>query len=572
MRGRGKRMCTVCSRAPAAFPYVDYCFSCWPSGPVTPPPCVSCASRTEYFVNGLCHRCHRDGHPGVGSCRNCLAWGATRRLKWQCKGCNSWCRKYDTVADCTVCGHAAHLDDAAVCRLCRKQGALWREPHQQLDLVAANRHGQQLFIADLFVHRDQTQPTGQTRPIPMTLPVPRPGHQQLLLVEVNRDLSLRGYRIGGLADRAEPTMAAALDVLIRRRAKQYGWSGDLAWSVRTGVRVMLGFQEDPTDPITASEVAVLAGTELPMGRVLDVLAEAGLLVDDRTPAIKSWFAQQIVGLPEPMASDLHRWFDLMMDGSRAAPRRRPRAQITTRLYLSWALPVLHGWAIAGRSSLREISSDDIRAVLPPSGNARATLGRALRSIFTVLKSNNVVFTNPIKQIKTGSYQRRQPLPVVPGLLQAGLDSPDPARAAVIALVAFHGLRSGQLRNLKLTDIRSGRLHIDGRTVLLAEPVRTRVSAYLDYRHRAWPHTANPHLFITARSANGLLPPGARWIKLKIDITGGAQAVREDRILDEAHATGGDIRRICDMFGLSVNAAERYTATVDHPDLINKTSP
>jgi len=47
----------------------------------------------------------------------------------------------------------------------------------------------------------------------------------------------------------------------------------------------------------------------------------------------------------------------------------------------------------------------------------------------------------------------------------------------------------------------------------------------------------------------------------------AQAIREDRILHEAHATRGDIRRLCDLFGLSVSGAERYTATVDHIDLV-----
>ncbi|ABW12019.1 hypothetical protein Franean1_2589 [Parafrankia sp. EAN1pec] len=41
--------------------------------------------------------------------------------------------------------------------------------------------------------------------------------------------------------------------------------------------------------------------------------------------------------------------------------------------------------------------------------------------------------------------------------------------------------------------------------------------------------------------------------------------REDRILNEAHATGGDASRITDLFGLSVSASTRYTATVDHPD-------
>jgi len=43
-------------------------------------------------------------------------------------------------------------------------------------------------------------------------------------------------------------------------------------------------------------------------------------------------------------------------------------------------------------------------------------------------------------------------------------------------------------------------------------------------------------------------------------------IREDRILDEAHASSGDVRRLCDLFGLSIKGAERYTATLDHPSL------
>jgi len=35
---------------------------------------------------------------------------------------------------------------------------------------------------------------------------------------------------------------------------------------------------------------------------------------------------------------------------------------------------------------------------------------------------------------------------------------------------------------------------------------------------------------------------------------------------QIHATGGDIRRICDLFGLSVEGATRYLRTVEHPDL------
>ncbi|GAA2090609.1 hypothetical protein [Actinomadura alba] len=61
----------------------------------------------------------------------------------------------------------------------------------------------------------------------------------------------------------------------------------------------------------------------------------------------------------------------------------------------------------------------------------------------------------------------------------------------------------------------------------------------------------------------------RWVLLTAGIRGAIQAIREDRILHEAHPTAGDIRRLADLFGLSINAAERYAATVDHPDLITE---
>jgi len=46
----------------------------------------------------------------------------------------------------------------------------------------------------------------------------------------------------------------------------------------------------------------------------------------------------------------------------------------------------------------------------------------------------------------------------------------------------------------------------------------------------------------------------------------AQQAREDRILHELHASGGDLRRICDMFGLSTTGQSRYAAVLTHPGL------
>jgi hypothetical protein len=45
----------------------------------------------------------------------------------------------------------------------------------------------------------------------------------------------------------------------------------------------------------------------------------------------------------------------------------------------------------------------------------------------------------------------------------------------------------------------------------------------------------------------------------------ATDIRQDRILDEAKATSGDVRRLADLFGLSIAAGNRYAATVEHPD-------
>ena len=131
-------------------------------------------------------------------------------------------------------------------------------------------------------------------------------------------------------------------------------------------------------------------------------------------------------------------------------------------------------------------------------------------------------------------------------------------------MAFHGLTGKQVRELQLTDIIDGRLHLNGRDIPLAAPVRTRLSAWLDHRNRTWPANANPHLHINRRTAPRLVPSGPSfpWKDSRVH----PRALREDRILQEIHATGGDVRRIYDLFGLSVEGATRYLKTIAHPDL------
>ncbi|MDP9092936.1 MAG: hypothetical protein M3N95_08355 [Actinomycetota bacterium] len=144
------------------------------------------------------------------------------------------------------------------------------------------------------------------------------------------------------------------------------------------------------------------------------------------------------------------------------------------------------------------------------------------------------------------------------VILAALDSPDAAIALAVALVALQALTSKQVGDLTLADIIDGRLTVAAREIPLAAPVRVRLTAWLDHPTRTWPGSINPYLFINRKTAPRLTRSGRYfpWVRAGIS----PQALREDRILKEIHATGGDVRRICDLFGLTIDAALRYAPT------------
>lgn len=268
-----------------------------------------------------------------------------------------------------------------------------------------------------------------------------------------------------------------------------------------------------------------------------------------------------------MRNHLQLWLQIMLGGSRQAPRQLPREPETVEIHIQGLAPVVQGWVETGRQSFAEISTDDILAALaalPPGTSQRHFAEIGLKSLFKILKGRRLVFTNPMRGIDLTRVPTTLPLPLDPALIRAELDSPNPAVALAVAVVAFHGLTGKQVRELQLSDIVDGRLHLDGRDIPLAAPVRTRLSAWLDHRNRTWPATANPHLLINRRTAPRLVPggPSFPWRDSRIR----PRALREDRILHEIHATGGDVRRIYDLFGLSVEGATRYLKTIEHPDL------
>jgi hypothetical protein len=572
---------------------VDYCFDCWPGGPVTPPPCLKCGSTHGYYATGMCIRCHPWGDPGPDSCRDCLAWGARRTHKWLCIGCSHWRVKYANPAKggglgaCRCCGRSLMLGARGVCRLCHKQATFARQDNEPFDALAANRHGQQLFLADMFTrHKTPTRRPGQlTNQLTDQLAAQAAAHsvraadraerhwltlhdQQLALFTIKPDLAAHGR--AGLHQLAHPDDVAPLEAIAHQLADANKWSSRQRKEAIIGVRIMLGIQVDGRAPVRASEVEALRDIDMCMWTVIEVLTVAGALIEDRVPAIDAWFAERLEPLPEPMAAQLRTWFEIMKNGTRIPPRRRPRSHLTITAHLHWALPILRQWAAVGHTSLREISKEHVLDALPATGVERSRAGQGLKSIFRLLKEQRVVFLDPTARLKTGEHPTNQPVPLDPDRIaqvRELLLAEDPATALVVALIAFHGIRMAQLQRIELVDIIDGRLTVDGRVIPLADPVRERLTAWLDHRADRWPDTTNGYLFLNRRSAYRGVPVGDRWLRLAIGSDLTPRQLREDRILSEAHATGGDVRAIADLFGLSINASSRYAYTLEHDDFV-----
>jgi len=539
-------------------PRVDYCYDCLPGGPFVAPTCRTCAS-TQYFSEGLCETCHPGGPSHLGTCRGCLAWGVSRE-RGRCWVCRWWQGHYPH-ADCHYCGRTTPVGEWGACRLCLEQARLAQEPGRALDFADANRAGQQLFFANLQFQRRRTprlEAEPRRRQRTTFTPV---AWRQLTLFELDPDLEV--IRERALASDSE--LIRYCSEVVRDHAAAHGWSKRQRNVVVYSLRLLQVLQETPGAKINATDVLQLPRYEGNINSTLDVLDAAGLLIDDRTPHVERYFAAKTSNLPEPMRTQLEVWLEVMLGGSSVAPRQRSRDPQTARLQIMGIAPIMRAWAAAGHESLAEITSDDVRvALLSQRGAHRNFAEGGLRSLFKVLKGRKLVFFNPTRGMPLTPVGHSVPLPLDTEAIRQALNSPDPAVALAVALVAFHALTSKELGQLKLTNIVDGRLNLGGRVIPLADPVRVRLAAWLDHRARRWPGSINAHLFVSRRSAPRLIAVGSQFPWTNTNLR--PQALREDRILQEIHATGGDVRRVCDLFGLSVDAALRYARTLSHAEL------
>ncbi|SMC85161.1 hypothetical protein SAMN05661093_02031 [Kibdelosporangium aridum] len=357
------------------------------------------------------------------------------------------------------CHRTITVNADGFCRLCWRQSVGERPHGTGLSILEANRHGQQLYFADLFRQRRSTPaPPATPRRRHREYPVL---HRQLSLVDLTRDIA-RGQR-RGFQDPPDPEFARLLDLAAHEHASAHGWSKTRLNDARKGIRILLSIQDTAGSVIRTTEVSQLEQISLAVQPVLDVLESAGLLDSDRKPALLAWFDRQTESLPGLMRDEVRVWFDVLRLGSTTPPRCRPRAEPTIRLRIRYALPALQAWAADGHTSLREITRDQVKTALPDQGSDRSLVGQALRSLFRLLKARRMIFTNPTTHIRTGRPETRTPMPLRVAALQQALNSNDAAQAVIAA-----------------------------------------------------------------------------------------------------SATGGDVRRLCDLFGISVKAAERYAHALGHP--------
>jgi len=565
--------CNACQDNRVAWtrPRVDYCYACLPGGPFNPPACRTCGTSTDYFSQGLCLHCHPRSPAHPGSCKGCLAWGVYPPLNWTCWSCRWW-RTHHPEETCDFCGRLSRIGEQQACRLCLEQARMVQEPGRALDLAGANKHGQQLFFANMVFKRRRTplpEPDPWTRRDKNRLPY-RPGtgfEDETWVQPAFFDMAPDPEIIRRRALVQDSDLTRYCAAIVNEHAQRYGWSGRQRNGVTYSLRVLQTLRATPTAKIRTSDVMRLRRYDGTISSTIDVLVEAGLLIQDVPTALESYFVTRSNALPPLMRQHLELWMQIMLGGSRQAPRQVPRDPKTVRLHLMGIAPIVAAWAAAGYQSFAEVSTADVAAALPETGARRHYAEHGLKSLFKILKGRKLVFADPTRGMKRTPIAANLPLALDSAVIRSELNSPDPVIAVAVALVAFHALAGRQIRMLRLTDFADGRLTLDDRDIPLAAPVRTRLTAWLDHRNQTWPHTANPHLLINRRTAPRLVPVGRAypWTGLALR----PQALREDRILSEIHATGGDIRRICDLFGLSIAGATRYLNTVEHPDLTSE---
>ncbi len=517
---------------------------------------------------------HRDGsyiRKTLTSCQRCLAWGIPY-AQGVCLACYNFAGRAvsATIGCCTGCARSQPLR-TGYCRSCWCQAGEDRL-HGPGDI--RSRQLTAMHLPDVRFHQlFFTLPARRTprpaatpprtgakgrppKPAPAVAGRPDTRCEQLTLFT---DAGPRRYRYSHIDLRTavmpdNPWLARALHIA-HTHAETRGWRPGTRRGIQRALVMLLAGYQHP-DRIRVSDYQhILVPHCVSAGLVAAILAEIGIGDDDRPRAFDLWLAAKAADLPPTVRADVVAWATELHDGG---PRRRPRPK-GAHAHVRAVLAPLHQWT--GRH-LREITTGDLVAYCADIATAPArqqTIG-ALRSLFGWAKRHQVIFRNPAARLRNPRAHDTiwQPLP--PNDLARSAAAATTLQAkATVALAAIHAARPGQIRAMKLgdVDLANQRLTIGGISRPLDDLTRGLLDQWLRHRRRRWPHTANPHLFITRESAMRHGPASATWILNLRGLPGTLERLRIDRQLEEAITSGSDPLHLANLFGIADSTAVRY---------------
>lgn len=338
------------------------------------------------------------GVPGIrpATCRHCLAWG----LGFNHGLCRP-CWDFDRLWPVEVCGSCRrHLSvKKGHCRLCWCQAGLDRSASlggaagtytALLPHVRRVRH-HQLFLAGLPAPRDlHPKPQVPRRGVgssgkgiarrvvpPVAVRPVVTWWQPPLLDGLTRD-----YRYGRVDLRRgrwpdNPWLTWALH-LAHTLAEARGFD-DVVRMALNRVLIMLLANYRAGEMICWSDFhQVLRRRGNSSQHVAHVLAEMGILIDDRKPTAESWIDDKLAGIAPAIRQHAGQWARTLLTGGLRSAARSPK---TFYNYVRAVQPALRDWSTRYEHP-REISRNDVTGWISNlRGRERQTAVVALRSLF-----------------------------------------------------------------------------------------------------------------------------------------------------------------------------------------------
>ena len=432
----------------------------------------------------------------------CLAWGIL--YAGVCRGCYDFTRRHRAGA-CTCCRRPRPLKKG-YCRSCWLQAAVQaaaaagtarRAPDLgPADFAAVTCH--QLFFAGLAKMNHRPHPPRQ--PDAGQVPQARPaaGWTQLELSVPGQSRRLHARHRAASAI-TSPQLEAAR-AIAARLGETRGWNPRIQAETNRALTVMLAAHV-PGETIPWSALGpALRRRDLSISRTAEILTLAGLLDDDRIPALDTWIESRLAGLAPGIAACARSWLHALQHGT---ARSRPRKPDTIRVYLRGVHPLLQGWS-RHYGHLREVTTAEVTAAISTlRGHKRHQVLIALRSLMRHCKKNGLIFADPAARIRSAPRPETMILPLGPARIGTATQAAaTPAARLALALAAVHALRPEAIRRLALGDIDLGnrRITISGQSRPLDDLTRRLLLRWLGHRRERWPRTS------TARSCSSTTRP------------------------------------------------------------------